>query len=179
MKGAKITLPNGKKFALVARSGSYSIIWQALPESSRSPVGNRWHPINATTDNMGSPLIEEDLISLCCLVRNPVERFRSACARQKVSIEEGLTLKNYDVHFWSLEDMGLLAQGVNHFAFPDQINECAEWLGLSVPVPQMNEEAEEMKPTLSPAQELLVRELYAADMALWESLQKKFFMSFG
>jgi hypothetical protein len=43
----------------------------------------------------------------------------------------------------------------------------------------MNEEAEEMKPTLSPAQELLVRELYAADMALWESLQKKFFMSFG
>ena len=171
MKGAKITLPNGKKFALVPRSGSYSIIWQALPENLRNPVGERWHPINATTNTIGSPLNSDDIADLCCLVRDPVERFRSSCARQNVSVEEGLLLKNNDVHFWSLEDMGLLTEGVTYFKFPDRINECAEWLGLETPIPQLNEEAEESKPILTPEQEALVREIYADDIVLWENLQ--------
>lgn len=172
MKGAKITLPNGKKFALVPRSGSYSIIWQALPENLRNPVGERWHPINATTHTIGSPLNSDDISDLCCLVRDPVERFRSSCARQNVSVEEGLLLKNHDVHFWSLEDMGLLTEGVTYFKFPNKINECVEWLGLETPVPQLNEEAEELKPILTPEQENLVRTMYEADIVLWESLQQ-------
>lgn len=171
MKGAKITLPNGKKFALVARSGSYSIIWQALPENLRNPVGDRWHPINATTHTIGSPLDDNDIPNLCCLVRDPVERFRSACARQQKSVEEGLESISFDVHFWTLESMGLLAEGITHFRFPDQIDECSQWLGLETPVPQLNEEDEESKPVLTPEQEAAIRATYAADIALWESLQ--------
>jgi hypothetical protein len=171
MKGAKITLPNGNRFALVPRSGSYSIIWQAIPESDRTPGGD-WHPINATSQTIGSPLQDnEPAYGLCCLVRDPVERFRSACARQKKSVDEGLESLAADVHFWPLSDMGLLADGVKHFRFPDQINACAEWLGLETPVPAMNEEPEESKPTLTPEQEARVREIYADDITLWESLQ--------
>jgi hypothetical protein len=170
MNGAKITTYNGRRFALVTRSGSYSIIWQAIPEDSRIP-NEGWHPINATTNTIGSPLaIDEPAEGLCCMVRDPVERFRSACARQNVTVEQGLELFETDVHFWSLSYMGLLTEGVTHFRFPDQINDCLEWLGLPTPVPQLNEEAEELKPTLTPEQEARVREIYADDIVLWESL---------
>jgi hypothetical protein len=67
--------------------------------------------------------------------------------------------------------MGLLAKGVVHFRFPDQMNACAQWLGLETPVLQLNKEAEESKPVLTPEQETRVREIYADDIALWESLQ--------
>jgi hypothetical protein len=171
MKGAKITLPNGKKFALVARSGSYSIIWQALPTPLRNPVGDRWHPINATTHTIGSPLDNSDIPNLCCLVRDPVERFRSSCARQQKTLEEGLESVSFDVHFWTLESMGLLAEGITHFRFPDQIDACAQWLVLETPVPILNDELEENKPVLTPEQEARVREIYANDIVVWESLQ--------
>ena len=175
MRGAKITLPNGRRFALVARSGSYSIIWQALPEESHvpdasRPPGRRWHPINAA-GAIASPLkADEPAEGLCCVVRDPVERFRSACARQGVSVEEGMTKQDCDVHFWPLARMGLLAEGVTHFRFPDQLDACAEWLGLNTPAPQTNAESEAKKPTLTPEQEAHVRKIYAADIALWESL---------
>lgn len=171
MRGAKITVANGRRFALVTRSGSYAIIWQAIPEESRIP-SQGWHPINATTHTIGSPLqADEPAEGLCCLVRDPVERFRSACARQGVSVEEGLERSSWDVHFWPLDYMGLLEEGVEHFAFPSQIDDCAEWLGLETPVPALNAESEAGKPTLTTAQEAAVRELYADDIALWESLQ--------
>jgi hypothetical protein len=67
--------------------------------------------------------------------------------------------------------MGLLDEGVTCFRFPDQIDACAEWLGLETPVPQLNEEDEESKPVLTPEQEEAIRATYAADIALWESLQ--------
>jgi hypothetical protein len=170
MRGAKITVPNGRRFALVARCGSYSIIWQAIPEESRTPRDG-WHPINATASTIGSPLAaDEPAEGLCCMVRNPVERFRSACARQGVSVDEGLTRQDSDVHFWSLSHMGLLEQGVTHFRFPDQLDACAEWLALETPVPQTNDEPEAAKPALTQEQEARVREIYAADIALWESL---------
>jgi hypothetical protein len=105
------------------------------------------------------------------MVRDPVERFRSACARQGVSVEEGLTRLDVDVHFWALAHMGLLADGVTHFRFPEQLDACAEWLGLETPAPQTNDEPEASKPTLTPEQETAVRAAYAADIALWESLQ--------
>lgn len=170
MKGAKITLPNGKKFALVARSGSYSVIWQALPTSLRNPEGERWHPINATTHTIGSPLDDNDIPNLCCLVRDPVERFRSSCARQQKTVEEGLESISFDVHFWTLESMGLLAEGITYFRFPDQIDDCAQWLGLETPVPILNDELEENKPVLTEEQKILIREAYSSDVELWESL---------
>jgi hypothetical protein len=175
MIGAKITLPNGRRFAIVARSGSHTICWQSLPQELQTaperPTGSsRWHPISVAP-GAGPLELDEQPVGLCCMVRDPVERFRSSCARQKVSVEEGLMRSEWDVHFWTLSDMGLLQKDVTYFRFPDQLNDCAEWLGLPTPVPQLNEEAEELKPDLTPEQEVLVREIYADDIVLWESLQ--------
>jgi hypothetical protein len=108
---------------------------------------------------------------MACLVRDPVERFRSACARQNVTPEVGLSRVTVDVHFWPLQLIGVIHPNVTHFRFPDQIDACAEWLGLETPVPQLNEEADENKPVLTAEEEAAVRAAYAADIALWESLQ--------
>ena len=62
--------------------------------------------------------------------------------------------------------------GVTYFRFPDQLNNCAEWLGLPTPVPQLNEEAEESKPFLTQEQENAIRVMYAEDISLWESLRQ-------
>jgi len=172
MRGAKITVPNNRRFALVTRSGSYAIIWQAIPAANRNPRQG-WHPINATSNTIGSPLAaDEPADGLCCLVRDPVERFRSACARQQKTVQEGLDSMESDVHFWPLDSMGLLEEGVTHFRFPAQIDACAEWLGLGTPVPQLNDESEAGKPTLTAAQVAAIRAAYAADVALWESLNQ-------
>lgn len=172
MQGAKLTLPNGKRFAVVARSGSYSICWQSLPEELQHvPAGSqRWHPVSASPYK-GRLEDTDEPAGICCMARDPVERFRSSCARQQCTPEEGLGRMEFDVHFWSLAHMGLLADGVTHFRFPEQLDACAEWLGLATPVPQLNEEADENKPDLTAEQEDAVRAAYADDIALWELLQ--------
>jgi len=58
-----------------------------------------------------------------------------------------------------------------YFRFEDQLNEAAEWLGLPTPLPQEDATNEADKPTLTAEQEARLREIYADDVALWESLQ--------
>lgn len=164
---------SGKALALVTRSGSYSLMSLMLPPDRQPPQNNgdgeRWHPIMALSAHSlreGFPQVA----GIAVMVRDPVQRFRSACARQNKTVEEGLGLRESDVHFWPLKDMGLIAADITHFRFPDQINDCAEWLGLPVPVPKENVEPEEKKPVLTVEQEAAVRLAYADDIALWESL---------
>jgi hypothetical protein len=173
MRGTKLLMPNGRKFLIVARSGSHAICWQSLPAEIKEIFADptrryrQWHPVLSSP--YGGLAAGDTPENYCCLVRDPVERFRSACARTQISVDDALI--SADGHFWSLESMGALQDGVTHFRFPDQLDACAEWLGLETPVPQLNEEAEANKPTLTPEQEARVREIYAADIALWESLQ--------
>jgi hypothetical protein len=47
---------------------------------------------------------------------------------------------------------------------------CADWVGITVPLTQEDASAEADKPVLTPEQDARVREIYAADIALWESL---------
>ena len=56
------------------------------------------------------------------------------------------------------------------FRFEDGLDAVAEYLGLPVPLPQLDATDEADKPTLTAEQEARVREIYAADIALWESL---------
>jgi hypothetical protein len=68
---------------------------------------------------------------------------------------------------------GPLPQGdfSRYFRFEDQLDAAAEWLGLPTPLPQEDATNEAAKPALTPEQEARVREIYADDIALWESLQ--------
>jgi hypothetical protein len=59
---------------------------------------------------------------------------------------------------------------ITYFKFPEQVDAAALALGLPLPLPVINEN-NGTKPTLTPEQETAVREFYAADVALWDSLQ--------
>jgi hypothetical protein len=164
---------NNKALALVSRSGSYSLMLPMLQVSRESCLAEytsdrRWHPVmNLHGHDLRNGFPQQPV---ACMVRDPIDRFCSACARQGKTAEEGIGLQESDVHFWSLRDMGLLEYGVTYFRFPSQINECAEWLGLPTSVQQENEEPEERKPVLTADELAAVRLAYADDIALYESL---------
>lgn len=168
--------------AMVTRSGSHSLLLHIvrhicphrLDQPSTPPKNQRWHPYLELPEHIKDGRyydISDVKGNLAVIVRNPVERFRSACARQNLSVEQGLLAMESDGHFWPLKDMGLIADDIAYFRFPDQINECAEWLGLPTPVPHENGEPEEKKPVLTLEQESAVRLAYAEDITLWESLR--------
>lgn len=59
---------------------------------------------------------------------------------------------------------------VRLFRHEDQLQECAGWLGISTPLPHLDATEPASKPTLTPRQEARVRQIYAADIEIWESL---------
>jgi hypothetical protein len=131
----------------------------------------KWHPIMNLTGHdlrMGYPQV-----LMCCMVRDPIERFKSACARRNKTVEEGLL--EDEVHFWSIESMGLLNDSIKYFLFPEQIDECSYWLGLPTPVPRVNEEKDEKKPVLTEEQLELVTKQYYNDNELYQKLKENYY----
>jgi hypothetical protein len=123
-----------------------------------------------------------------CLVRDPVERFRSAMAQVGITdvdatLDElanetgnhpeyrpvrGRRLLSEDVHFQPQSRFS--GEPIRHFRFPDQLEAAAAALDLATPLPVINESTG-VKPNLTPEQEQRVREWYADDVALWTSIQ--------
>lgn len=151
---------NGNAILLTPRSGSHSLARAAVAA---------WYPSIEVPENAhpASVLPTEifvDQKGLGIIVRNPIERFRSACAHMPSrALEEHLSGPLYRP----------LPQGefARHFRFEDQFDAAAEWLGLPTPLPLEDATNEADKPILTPEQEARVREIYAADISLWESLQ--------
>jgi len=154
--------PNGNGIHLTPRSGSNSLsiaAFAAFWPDIQTPNGI--HPANVfpVDENWDGTNAKVGLI-----VRNPVERFRSMCAhRPERTLEEHLARPAY----------GPLPRGnfARYFRFETELDAAAEWLGLPTPLPQEDATDEAAKPVLTPEQEARVREIYAADIALWESLQ--------
>jgi hypothetical protein len=64
-----------------------------------------------------------------------------------------------------------LPQGdFRYFKFETQLQECADWLGITEPLQVEDALAEEEKPVLNEYQLEIVRGIYAKDIELWESL---------
>lgn len=126
------------------------------------------------------------------LVRDPVERFRSAMAQTKLDdVDAALTelveetgsygvanaLRQIklveNVHFAPQNiSAAVIAAGqpLHAFAFPDQIDAAAEFLGLDLPLVIINE-GTGVKPDVTEEQAAAIRAFYADDVALWNSLQ--------
>lgn len=174
MIGAFFYAPNGRAFAIVGRSGSYSVTAAATPVVSHTkpanwPINKHWHPIYSGYIK-SQPLDECDLNrGLAVLVRDPIERFKSACNYANISID--IAEPNIcDPRFRSLEQAGLIRNNIFYFKFPEQIEECVSWLGLKTPVLHTNQSITE-KPTLFEYQLQRIQKLYAADIELWKSIQ--------
>ena len=174
MKGI-CALYNNKALALVARSSSHALMSLMLPEVYEKRVislkEDRWHPImNLEGWDLRNGLPEAEQI--CVMVRNPAERFASSMARRKLTFEQALEVKDQDVHFWSIESMGLINEKCSYFLFPEQIDLCAQTLGLKVPVPKLNEE--NIKPNLSNIEIEVLEKFYQADIELYNNLKENY-----
>jgi hypothetical protein len=153
---------NGNAVLLTPRSGSHSLALVAMKTFWLNSQVGEGHPARYFGVQ---EFFEGDPQNVALVVRNPIERFRSMVAhRPERTLEEHLAQPVY----------GPLPQGnfVRYFRFEDQLDAAAEWLGLPTPLPQEDATDPALKPTLTPEQEARVREIYAADIALWESLQQ-------
>lgn len=123
-------------------------------------------------------------------VREPVERFRSACAQTRITdvddlltkienqahlgtsyvIERGIT---WDKHFHFRPTVDYTVDlTVKLYKFPEQIDELAAEAGLPVPLPTVNDSNSNNppKPDLTASQLARVEAIYADDIALYNSI---------
>jgi hypothetical protein len=120
------------------------------------------------------------------LIRDPVDRFISACAKTGKSPADALKMfsdfderipgqspinQTYvDVHFESLETRGLtdlVLPNVQLFKFETGINAFCSAVGFDS-LPHENES--EQRPTLTSDEETAVRAYYARDIRIWEGI---------
>ena len=121
------------------------------------------------------------------IVREPVERFRSAVAFMNLiercgSIED--ILDDLINEHGQLDNLRGTVAGNFHFRPQtrfrgdityfrmDQLQECADFLGIEVPLKTINITKNE-KPILTKKQEDLIRDYYSNDVALWETIKGK------
>ncbi len=151
-----LTSPNGNSIILIPRSGSHSIAMAMLQSFYPDiEITDSYHPayFYPTSQDNGQK---------CVIVRNPIERFRSMVAHRNRTVEEQLENPIYGCEFCHITNYD------RAFLFETQLQDCANWLGITVPLPHLD--ASENKPILTPEQENRVREIYAIDIELWESL---------
>ena len=152
-----LTSPNGNSIILIPRSGSHSIATAMLQSFYPDiEITQSYHPAKLY------PLSNPNN-SICVIVRNPIERFRSMVAQTNSTVEEQLENPRYGCEFCHITNY------TTTFLFETQLQQCADWLGITVPLPHLDSTIN--KPILTPQQEDKVREIYAADLKLWQSLQ--------
>jgi hypothetical protein len=134
--------------------------------AGKSADDTRWHSVCPKIDPS-----EREAVLL--LVRDPVEKFRSACAESNVSdVDAKLTALETDwgrdVHFWP--QSRLLFGTTKLYLFPDHLDNLATDAGLSLPLPDIAGDHNRPKPNLSPEQLARVQAIYADDIGLFNSI---------
>jgi hypothetical protein len=169
-----------KGLVLVTRSGSHTlfktILEQFYPNNYQGEQvfvheNDRWHPVMNLSDIHDLNNFDIGNTEYAVMVRNPLDRFRSSCARVGCSVEEGLNMISDNVHFWTMKSMGILdSSHVKYFLFPNQLDECAQYLGLNLPLPVLNSEDEDKKPIINEENLIKIKEAYSSDIAIYEEL---------
>lgn len=119
-----------------------------------------------------------------CLIRDPVDRFRSAMAQVGLTdVDAAISELNTEAGLYGRRNMGKLVENVHfvkqstikgspiyYFRFPDQVDEAAAVLGLDLPLVIINENTRGDKPDVTEAQAEAIRQFYTEDYNLWSSL---------
>lgn len=171
---------NSVGLVLVPRSGSFTLFSlvlehfnpQARQESWLPPNRTRWHPVMNLQREM-CDLSTNSIpgeVTFAVVVRDPIERFRSACARLQKTPAEVIANSLGDVHTWTIESMGLLEHPQARYFLFSELEECAQFLGLPTPLPETN--GEPIKPDLSAEELQFVNQHYANDILFYNKLQQ-------
>jgi hypothetical protein len=184
MKSAYLDTPNAAialNFKVGSSSLSRAVIAAHHPElnaklsdgtsvhypDGKSADDTRWHGLCPKID----PSEREALL---LLVRDPVEKFRSACAETNIShVDAKLTdLETNgftrDSHFWP--QSRLIVDTTKLYLFPDHLDDLATDADLALPLPDIDGGHGRPKPNLSPEQLARVQAIYADDIGLFNSI---------
>lgn len=114
---------------------------------------------------------EADVVYL--VVRDPVEKFRSACRMSKLTPDKALNKllddDLLDPHFLLQSRFVKTRKSVRLYKLED-VEQMALDAGLETPLPKRNESVEGEKPTLTPEQLRKVKKLYRDDIELYNSI---------
>ena len=173
---------NGTHVAVVGKSGSsaiaraihyalqpdYKVISASGDESMVQKVMHNpgWQAMVPKTFDPVNPLIP---------VRDPVERFRSACAQDGRTADDALDridAGELSFHFKPVQDY-LRGRMVTLFKFPEHIEKLAQAIGLTeISEVNTSETNNGPKPDLTPEQLTRVQAIYADDIALYNSINE-------
>ena len=114
----------------------------------------------------------ENPTTVLLLVRDPIEKFRSACAQiNRADVDVILAAMEsgdwVNPHF--LPQKPLAINTTKLYRFPDDLESFADEAGLPFPLPQINE-GEGEKPVLTTGQTDRLAAIYAEDLALFASI---------
>lgn len=139
----------------------------AYPEG-KSADDMRWHGFVDKCEAFDKP-------TTLLLVRDPLEKFRSACAEDGITDVdahldwlEANPHSGQRVHFWPQSRL-LQGNTVKLYKFPEQIDDLATEAGLTLPLPNIAG-SNPPKPTLTAEQTVRVEALYAGDITLYNSI---------
>ena len=146
-------------------SAHYAEIEDNLNNNTSYPKGrsidnSRWHS--------QLPKTEDPDATVVLIVRDPVERFRSACVETGKTPDEALSEQGQkNSHFWPTSR--LLVSGCKLYRFETDLDAAATELGLTLPLPNIDGGNGE-KPTLTVGELARVQAIYADDIALFDSI---------
>jgi hypothetical protein len=144
---------------------------EAAIQAAAYPAGKG--PENTRWQGICPKVAPADRAHVLMAVRDPVERFRSACAERGVDVDTILDSLEADwgrdPHFWP--QARLVVDGCKVYRFEDQLNDFAADAGLAWPLPNIHS-SEGTKPALTDAQEARVLALYADDQQLYDSIEE-------
>ena len=106
-------------------------------------------------------------------VRDPVERFRSACAQEdRTAAQEISRIERNRYSFHTKPTSAYLVEGATLYKFPEHIKEIARDLGLDE-IARVNDSNSNNspKPILTDDEIKRVEELYADDISLYNSIE--------
>lgn len=129
------------------------------------------------------PRIEKPNKPVVCLFRNPIERFASAVRQTDISVDTAIDCllndKEYhfpiyskplklrkNIHF--IQQNRLVTENSYLFRFPDQIEDMAKFIGITVEMPHLNKS--DKKIALSDHQAEFVASYYYEDMEIYKRL---------
>jgi len=161
-----------KTFFIPARSGS-TAIYSSVLEKFYPERLNQW---KLSGEIQPHRFMERESIPsnpTAILLRDPVQRFISSCARIKASPQDALNFNipiNEYLYFIPVTEIVKDFTNIKYFKFPDQINDFAEYLELSIPVNIENESEIGTKPVLTNDELSKVQDIFADDIDLFNSL---------
>jgi hypothetical protein len=134
--------------------------------AGKGPDNTLWQGIISVTSEPIHPVL--------MVVRNPLDRFVSACVFSKISPDDALTSlesgNKTPGTFRKQSDYLTVAKDIELYRFPDGLNVIAAKLGFSELL-VVNVTDASAKPKLTPEQEKRVLAYYADDAALYASVQ--------